>query len=943
MRSLTLQTGDTIVTSGEELGKISFAASAESDGATAITIGARVIAQAEAAFQSTTNPTSLVFATAASNAAVSGKIKITDNGHILPMVNDTSDLGDPSFQFRNTYATSGYFANQIATSGRLFFASGNTSPIGVMQWDDGEGTVTLGLKGGNTTIDLGQDNVIIVNNGTASSLTKGQVVYVSGAQGQRPKVNLALATTDLTSARTLGIVNETITAGAEGFVTTFGVVRNIDTSAFTAGSGLFLSATTPGALTMVRPVAPNHGVFVGWCLNSSVSAGRIFVEVQNGYELEEIHDVLITSPASGDILRYDSSNSTWKNTPLTSVAGATGAIGATGATGPTGATGAIGATGATGAAGPTGATGATGPQGATGPAGGGASTWSLKTTTYTAASADRIIADTSGGSWTLTLPASPTTGQYVEIMDGANFNTNNLTIARNGSTIEGLTDDILLDVKDCIYTFIYDGSTWEVTATVGPRGLTGATGAAGVSATGRIWYFSQTNSDISGYESLIPDTPDSAPQDDMSTVVTSTDGEKLIEEFVTASGDPNVEELPAGEYTIRFWSYVSSADGDTRLVFRVYRRSAGGTETEIFSAESPEINATSSSYYTQLNVLTSAYTDISATDRIVTKVYAKTTSTSNITAHFVHSGNTPSSWLTAITLGYAGPIGATGASGIQGNKSGFQFTFDNTSTSPSSLGSGQLRFNSPSISSVSSLYISVNTNNGFNNSGVIIPSWTEGLGRIVVESNSNSDSTYASFNTVELVTYLPDGYIEYQVNNPLGTMPSNTEDVSVYFLKNGYNGATGANGSNGATGATGATGVGGSTGATGANGATGATGPSLSSISLVVDGGGSVITTGVKGYLEIPFSGTISQWTVLNDVTGSITFDIWKETYTNYPPTVADTITGSAKPLTTSAIKGQSSTLTGWTTTINSGDILGFNVDSATTVTRSTLVLKLTR
>lgn len=165
--------------------------------------------------------------------------------------------------------------------------------------------------------------------------------------------------------------------------------------------------------------------------------------------------------------------------------GATGPIGVTGATGiigPTGimgATGPIGATGATGVIGPTGSTGATGPigtTGATGPAGG---TWTRKTTTYTAVNSDRIIADTSGGSWTLNLPASPTTGQYVEITDGGNFNINSLTVGRNGSTIEGYSDDVLLTIGNTTYQFIYDSSTWHIIATAGPKGATGATGATG--------------------------------------------------------------------------------------------------------------------------------------------------------------------------------------------------------------------------------------------------------------------------------------------------------------------------------------------------------------------------------------------------------------------------------------------------------------------------------
>jgi hypothetical protein len=114
----------------------------------------------------------------------------------------------------------------------------------------------------------------------------------------------------------------------------------------------------------------------------------------------------------------------------------------------------------------------------------------------------------------------------------------------------------------------------------------------------------------------------------------------------------------------------------------------------------------------------------------------------------------------------------------------------------------------------------------------------------------------------------------------------------------------------------------------------------VGTISLIIDGGASVITTGVKAFLEIPFACTITAVTLLADVSGSIVIDIWKDTYANYPPTVADTIVASAKPTIITATKSQSSTLTGWTTSIAAGDILGFNVDSATTVKRVTLSLK---
>jgi hypothetical protein len=105
-----------------------------------------------------------------------------------------------------------------------------------------------------------------------------------------------------------------------------------------------------------------------------------------------------------------------------------------------------------------------------GTGGGGVTAWSRKTTTYTAVTGDRLIADTSGGAFTITLPATPTTGNSVVFADGADWFTNNLTVARNSSTIEGVADDFVLDIKGIEVEFVYDGTTWEVFAYTGPAG-----------------------------------------------------------------------------------------------------------------------------------------------------------------------------------------------------------------------------------------------------------------------------------------------------------------------------------------------------------------------------------------------------------------------------------------------------------------------------------------
>lgn len=114
-------------------------------------------------------------------------------------------------------------------------------------------------------------------------------------------------------------------------------------------------------------------------------------------------------------------------------------------------------------------------------------------------------------------------------------------------------------------------------------------------------------------------------------------------------------------------------------------------------------------------------------------------------------------------------------------------------------------------------------------------------------------------------------------------------------------------------------------------------------ITFIIDGGGSAITTGQKGHLRIPFACTINRVTMMADQSGSIVVDIWKDTYANFPPDNADTITSATPPTITTAQKSEDSTLTGWTTAIAADDILAFNVDSCATIQRVTISLKVTK
>jgi hypothetical protein len=183
-------------------------------------------------------------------------------------------------------------------------------------WNAIETTGELGFNSSVSTL-LGMDVHAQVYNQSGSPFTKGQVVRADGTSGTRLNAALALGTSDANSAQTLGLVAQTIGNNASGVIITQGLLRAIDTNSYNAGDTLWLSATTPGAMVNVRPVAPNHGVRVGYVVKKAgASDGIIFVDVQNGLELEELHDVAITAVANNDIISYNASTTVWRNRQL---------------------------------------------------------------------------------------------------------------------------------------------------------------------------------------------------------------------------------------------------------------------------------------------------------------------------------------------------------------------------------------------------------------------------------------------------------------------------------------------------------------------------------------------------------------------------------------------------------------------------------------------------
>lgn len=245
-----------------------------------------------------TGATSAPAARASLSAAVSGA-----NSDITSMTGVTGGIASPDFLDLDTAATP-------------------AAAVGRLRWDSVTGTAVLGEVGGNVTAALGQTIDAYVFNAEATTIAKGTPVYLFSAQGDHASVKRALNTGDATSAKTLGLAAEDIASSATGFVRVQGVLDGLNTAAFTAGDTLYLGATA-GSLTATKPVAPNHLVYMGVVERTNAGNGQVYVRVQNGYELDELHDVLITSPGAGAVLSYDATNSLWKDTTIAGGAGIT--------------------------------------------------------------------------------------------------------------------------------------------------------------------------------------------------------------------------------------------------------------------------------------------------------------------------------------------------------------------------------------------------------------------------------------------------------------------------------------------------------------------------------------------------------------------------------------------------------------------------------------------
>lgn len=188
-------------------------------------------------------------------------------------------------------------------------------------YDDANNRIVLSASAATVTAASKISQEVI--NNTGSTLFKGQVVSAIGAVGASGQLRVALSSssTESASSKTFGILEDNIPDGQVGTVVTEGLIEGIDTSAAQPGDPVWLGST-PGSLIFGadnKPVAPAHMVFVGIVTRAQQNTGSIFVKVQNGFEIGELHDVAITSPVNGSAILFNSTTGLWEDVDISTI------------------------------------------------------------------------------------------------------------------------------------------------------------------------------------------------------------------------------------------------------------------------------------------------------------------------------------------------------------------------------------------------------------------------------------------------------------------------------------------------------------------------------------------------------------------------------------------------------------------------------------------------
>jgi len=198
---------------------------------------------------------------------------------------------------------------------------------GRIHWIDDTKTIQVDTDVDGLMIELGHQHAVRIRNNSGSPISKGKIVYITGSQGNLPLIVTSSIESDRVSAGTLGMVAQTVNDNSNGYVITRGIIRGINTNAYIGGTPLYLS--TSGDWSSTAPEAPLHEVRIGKIITQATQ-GTIYLDIMNGYEIEELHDVVDTNKQIGDLLVRSGSN-VWKNTKqLTGSYGLTGSLSVSG-------------------------------------------------------------------------------------------------------------------------------------------------------------------------------------------------------------------------------------------------------------------------------------------------------------------------------------------------------------------------------------------------------------------------------------------------------------------------------------------------------------------------------------------------------------------------------------------------------------------------------------
>lgn len=277
--------------------------------------GDRVV-DADGHFLTFDNVTNLRFNTQGAPFGVSGfEINGTPTGNLFTVKNAGTGalilkVSGSSVFINNEYA----LPNVDGSSGQVMTTDG----AGNLSWTTpavgGDMFKSVYDPNNDGIVESARKEMVAFINKTGSTITKGTIVFLkaTSASTNFPEVVKANANSEATSSKTIGAVYEDVANDATGFVVTSGEVDNLNTSGYSIGQRLWL-ATTDGQVTTTPPTQPNHTVFIGIVTRSQNVNGRVLYAIQNGYELGELHDVLLTGLVDGQTLAYDSVDGLWKN------------------------------------------------------------------------------------------------------------------------------------------------------------------------------------------------------------------------------------------------------------------------------------------------------------------------------------------------------------------------------------------------------------------------------------------------------------------------------------------------------------------------------------------------------------------------------------------------------------------------------------------------------